>query len=844
MAQSHNSGFMISTKKYADTTEMINILNRNQNYMKKRFWKYKLSVNRSLLWVSIYISEYHYSAIKSHIKELLKHLNIKISSFPTVHTSNEGAKYTQLQAFHSSAHRINELHEWIIANNYNYQEPILRRTTTHNSYHVKWNIPINIKADDIINHWTAHHTQTNIRKCETTKYIANLKDNAILALNQMFKYALSQYQSNNTNLYKHSRFITHTLVNKKDVPHLDISKIPNLIQKFPFLQFFAPHIQPFISSIFKIKKLKIAFMNINGNARTKINHDHPYLHQLLYTHNPDILIFIDTRVKNIPNWKLNGFKLIAYKPPTSTDDYIGGILIYRKYNISNKIKIIQKTHSYNTIWISISTNNYEAKPIYLSVNYIRPMKATNIPRNTKYFKNLINDTNKYKSQCSEMYIVGDFNARLPTITDDRVTNAHSNLMLNFLDKTNVKIANPFWAPNVLTCLAKTKNGGGSIIDYVTTDNLTNISDLRIDPHPIFTDHRPVIFTLNNVQCHTYKSDKHYILSKRKPNKNLLIKHESILNHALPYIQSLNIQFNDNISKNDKKYLSNVVSLCTMYIIQRATIKTFGLIDANSINKWINTNIKQASLNLKQHLISQYDNVDKTKINELISQYKLNHENTQKLIISRNTTRFNNLPHSQKLHQYKSLHNKLKFNDDEPYLKVNNQWTPKDEALRNHYQNICGPISDPPNPNIQQINRFNHSLNQHIPNTLQFEPYNLDKMNQFTPPTCLCANTLHLILSNENGQNITCSHCENVINCSNDEEPVYYQCKTECIFNYKICISCYNNIDEDEDDDDIMNEMNNDPRFSVNNAINIPIPKNLHNESSKSKPSKQSYVRTA
>ena len=83
--------------------------------------------------------------------------------------------------------------------------------------------------------------------------------------------------------------------------------------------------------------MKICFFNINDNARHKIDHNHPYMNQIIYKHNANILVFIDTRLVNKPNWNLQGYTLIAHKASMIGDskNNIGGILIYKKHNASN-----------------------------------------------------------------------------------------------------------------------------------------------------------------------------------------------------------------------------------------------------------------------------------------------------------------------------------------------------------------------------------------------------------------------------------------------------------------------------------------------------------------------------
>ncbi len=82
-------------------------------------------------------------------------------------------------------------------------------------------------------------------------------------------------------------------------------------------------------------------------------------------------------------------------------------LVYKRYNITNDIFAFDKPRGFNTVWLSVKNGNN--KPIYISANYVRP---NNKSKAEKFYKRLCSDVNKYKSECSELFVVGDFNARL------------------------------------------------------------------------------------------------------------------------------------------------------------------------------------------------------------------------------------------------------------------------------------------------------------------------------------------------------------------------------------------------------------------------------------------------
>ena len=139
----------------------------------------------------------------------------------------------------------------------------------------------------------------------------------------------------------------------------------------------------------------------------------------------------------------------------------------------------------------------------------------------------------------------------------------------------------------------------------------------------------------------------------------------------------------------------------------ATIKAYGIYDVSSRDKWSRTNIHNLSCNTEQTLILQHSG-NSADARKLIKDYEANVVQRRKETIINNSKKFAALDNSQKLKQYKNHWNKLKIMEDEPFLMHNNIITPKNDALQCHYENICGPITDPTpteNPLTQDINDY-------------------------------------------------------------------------------------------------------------------------------------------
>eukprot|EP01084_Bolivina_argentea_P225269 380722_1 len=85
-------------------------------------------------------------------------------------------------------------------------------------------------------------------------------------------------------------------------------------------------------------------------------------------------------------------------------------------------------------------------------------------RSAAFFNSLTDDINKFKSNCHNLFVIGDFNARMAHYTNDKTKNKHFDNLEKLMHNTGIKIGNPKFAPGILTCLSKDKNKKGVGID--------------------------------------------------------------------------------------------------------------------------------------------------------------------------------------------------------------------------------------------------------------------------------------------------------------------------------------------------------------------------------------------
>ncbi len=229
---------------------------------------------------------------------------------------------------------------------------------------------------------------------------------------------------------------------------------------------YAPKKCPSVASVIKFKKLKIGFLNINGGAFKKIRHDHPFFFQLISKNSLDIIAFIDTRILNPPNWTVPGYEVIGFKKPqenngNGTKNYgnYGGLIVYKKVNVTNETTCIHKTKGHDTLWFKTknitqqpSSNNN--KTTIFSVSYTRCYKNDNKKRSRDFFNSLGTYTQKFKTECNDLISIGDFNSRLGHLSFDTSTNGHNGHMINYLNNNGMEIANNRFVnvKGIKTCL--------------------------------------------------------------------------------------------------------------------------------------------------------------------------------------------------------------------------------------------------------------------------------------------------------------------------------------------------------------------------------------------------------
>ena len=210
-----------------------------------------------------------------------------------------------------------------------------------------------------------------ITKSNINLHINKQKSLAIFHLNQMLKYQLSQLIPKLTiDQQQIVNFYAHHIYDKEIIPITDNS-VSSLIHQYPFLQPFAPKINPKITLDINQEMLTISCLNIDGGAKTKLTNDHPYIYNIIRSHNPHIMAFLDTRLQDAPDFNIPGYELVAYSTgDDNTYHHIGGVLVYKRIDLLQEIKIVRINNDTDTIIISITVQGVSHYMTFAYVDHI------------------------------------------------------------------------------------------------------------------------------------------------------------------------------------------------------------------------------------------------------------------------------------------------------------------------------------------------------------------------------------------------------------------------------------------------------------------------------------------
>ena len=311
----------------------------------------------------------------------------------------------------------------------------------------------------------------------------------------LLKYNLSRMNNTNKCLHYEVKKSINALqkLYKLKPAFLCKADLPRIAQSYPWMQSYMKDVEPLHIENIVQGNLKTTFINIDGQTKKKLDHNHPFMRKIMMETKPDILCILDTRNKFKPTKQLPGYTLKVWKkPPERTkadiNTKIGGMAIYMKSTLHMQLSVLKSNKKHDILWYAVQSSNEDNEHAY-GIVYCRPKTKKNKTRCAEFYNQINVDIAEMNQLKTHTTIMGDWNARVAKHSADQQLNWSGKQLLQLTKSHNLRMANVEFARNVLTFVSA---NGGSIIDHVVTN--ADISDLRVDDDPIYMAHRPITIT--------------------------------------------------------------------------------------------------------------------------------------------------------------------------------------------------------------------------------------------------------------------------------------------------------------------------------------------------------------
>ena len=142
-----------------------------------------------------------------------------------------------------------------------------------------------------------------------------------------------------------------------------------------------------------------------------------------------------------------------------------GISIYYKYNLKNRIKVLNKNR-HGILWIKLDSDLFEFREnVYFCNVYNVPQTSTVIYQgNFDFFKELESDIEVYKP-LGKIFILGDMNSRISNLSNELDFD-------HYVDNDDSFISDSIKLPPRKNCNNKIDNNGRHLIDLCKATSLT------------------------------------------------------------------------------------------------------------------------------------------------------------------------------------------------------------------------------------------------------------------------------------------------------------------------------------------------------------------------------------
>ena len=260
---------------------------------------------------------------------------------------------------------------------------------------------------------------------------------------------------------------------------------------------------------------RFCWWNGGGKIRSRL-HNNPELRKLLNS-KPDIFVYGESETPSPIELSIKGYVLYLYKSKLNiTGNYRRGLAIFYRSKHRFHITKVYSSKKYDIVWMRFDTPQ---EPLFFCFFY-SPGSHHPLSVRTKYYDIFSCQYTRFAST-GKVYLVGDTNARLGSLLNDRnlhgalTTNSNKPLFLQFLEYSGLVILNSMYSKGVPTYEIVGKKR--SIIDFCLTNSPDTVCNFLISPRPFGvnsqTCHRALTTTI--MVCPPQKKNRYHIKEENK-----------------------------------------------------------------------------------------------------------------------------------------------------------------------------------------------------------------------------------------------------------------------------------------------------------------------------------------
>ena len=212
-----------------------------------------------------------------------------------------------------------------------------------------------------------------------------------------------------------------------------------------------------------LEGITILQCNIGGKPASRLAKGGT-LDKHILKHKPIVIALTETRRKRKDIPEIKGYSMFTLDPPQGSS---GGIVVYFNNSLSFRTSKVFVSTEHNIIWVLLQHHETSTNDLYLCVVYA-PQAYSTTSIKSAFYDELNGTTAKFQEKPGHRIIVGDFNARLGSVTGDHSFNSNQKVFTEYINNRALRNINVIKAYGQYT-FHNITTGDRSIIDYLLTD---------------------------------------------------------------------------------------------------------------------------------------------------------------------------------------------------------------------------------------------------------------------------------------------------------------------------------------------------------------------------------------